>query len=68
MVTQLCNWFDGAWKVADNLVAFDAHRQGILKADAWAGAAAAAQLQGDQALESMADLLDPWGGVPRPVP
>lgn len=61
MVTQLFNWFNGAWKVADNLVAFEAHRQGISKADACAGAGAAAQLQGDQALELMADLLDPLG-------
>lgn len=61
MVSQLFNCLNGVWKVADSLVAFEAHRQGISKDDAWAGAAAAAQIHGDQAFELMADLFDPLG-------
>lgn len=61
MVTQLFNWFHSAWQVADQLVGLDAKRQGISREEAWAGAGAAAQIQGDQALELMADLLDPLG-------
>jgi hypothetical protein len=59
--TQLVHWINSAWQGADALVAFEAQRQGISKADAWAGAGAAAQFQGDQALELIADLLDPLG-------
>lgn len=61
MVTQLFNWFHGAWQVADKLVDLEAKRQGISKEKAWAGVSAATQIQGDQALELMADLLDPLG-------
>ena len=60
-ITQLGHWVNRAWQGADALVAFEAQRQGISKADAWAGAGAAAQLQGDQALGLIADLLDPLG-------
>lgn len=61
MITQLFNWFNHGMQVADHLVDFEAKRQGISKAEAWAGAGAAAQIQGDQAMELVADLMDPLG-------
>ena len=61
MVTQFFTWFNCALQVADDLAAWEAHRQGISKADAWAGAVAAGQIQGDQALELLADTFDPMG-------
>ena len=61
MITELFNWFNHAMQVADHLVDFEAKRQGISKDEAWAGAGAAAQMQGDQALELVANLMDPLG-------
>lgn len=63
MVTQFFTWFNNAFHLADEVVAWEAHRQGVSKSEAWAGAAAAAagQMQGDQALELLGDLLDPMG-------
>ena len=61
MVTQIFDWFHGAWQVADKLVGLEAKQKGISKEEAWAGVSAATQIQGDQAAELMADLLDPLG-------
>jgi len=61
MITQLFTWFNAGLRLADEVVAWEAHRQGISKADAWAGVAAAGQMQGDQAMELLADVFDPMG-------